>query len=180
MRLTGRGALRARAEAHRLGYLIADRRYGREHDADGEHREADREGGPQHRLAPVPRPLLLPRLVRLCPVGSRGGVPVAQRMPAPDQGLIPAQGQVGRHAEGGAHGGQPEPPGPGVSRTRPDLVADPVQAVRAGLHLVPGSMQGMANELGELMPLPAVGAVTGSHHYSRSNAERRAVMPRAV
>ncbi len=163
-----------------MGYLLADRRHGREHDADGEQREADREGGAQYGLAPVPRSLRLPRVFRLCPVGSRGGVPVAQRTPGPDQGRIPAQGQVGNHADGGAHGGQPEPPGPGVSRKSPDLVADPLQAVRARLHLVCGSMQGMPDELGELMLLPAVGAVTGSHHYSCSNAERRAVMPRAV
>jgi len=60
------------------------------------------------------------------------------------------------------------------------LIADPLQGVRAGFHLIRGVVQGAAHELGELVPLPAVGAVTGPHHYSRSNAERRAVMPRAV
>jgi hypothetical protein len=67
-----------------------------------------------------------------------------------------------------------------VSRTRPDLVADLLQPVRARLHPIRGSMQGMAHEFGELTPLPLVGAVAGSHHHSRSNTERRAVMPRAV
>jgi hypothetical protein len=46
------------------------------------------------------------------------------------------------------------------------------------LHLIGGSMQRMADEVRELS-LP-VGAVAGSAHDSRSNAERRAVMPRAV
>jgi hypothetical protein len=164
-----------------LAYLVADPRHGREHDADGEQREADREGGPQDGLTPVPGSLRLPRAVRLGPVGSRGGVPVPKRMPAPGQGRIPAPHQVGQHAHGGGHAeGQPEPAGPGVSRTRPDLVADLLQAVRARLHLFRGGMQGMAHELGELTPLPVVRAVTGSHHHSRSNAERRAVMPLAV
>lgn len=67
-----------------------------------------------------------------------------------------------------------------MSRTRPDLVADLLQAVRARLRLIRGGMQGMAHELGELAPWPVVGPVAGSHHHSRSNAERRAVMPRAV
>ncbi len=45
-------------------------------------------------------------------------------------------------------------------------------------HLIGGSTQRMADEVREVwMPL---GAVAGSAHYSRSNAERRAVMPRAV
>jgi hypothetical protein len=166
------------AEPYALDYHCADPRHGRDYDADGEDRETDREGGPQYGLAPVPRSL---RLLRLGPVGSRGGVPAAQPMPGPDQGRIPAQGQVAHHAEGGGHAqGQPEPPRPGVRRARPDLVADLLQAVRARLHMIRGSMQGVAHEVGELIALRPVGAVTGSHHYSRSNAERRAVMPRAV
>ena len=67
-----------------------------------------------------------------------------------------------------------------MSRTRPDLVANPLQAVRTRFYLIRGSMQGMAHELGELNTVCAVGAVTGFYHYSRSSAARRAVMPRAV
>jgi hypothetical protein len=67
-----------------------------------------------------------------------------------------------------------------VDRARADLLADPLQAVRARFHLIPGRMQGMAHELGEVLPLPALGAVSRSGHKSRSNAERRAAMPRAV
>jgi hypothetical protein len=70
-----------------LAYLSADRRHGGEHHADGEQREADRKGWPQHRLAPVPRPLRrLPRGSRLRRAGRRRGGPAAQRVPAPDQG----------------------------------------------------------------------------------------------
>jgi hypothetical protein len=45
-------------------------------------------------------------------------------------------------------------------------------------HLIGGSMQGVADEVREVwMPLRAV---AGSAHYSRSNTERSADMPRAV
>lgn len=46
------------------------------------------------------------------------------------------------------------------------------------LHLVGGSVQRVADEVREIsLPLRAV---AGSAHYSRSNTERRADMPRAV
>ena len=51
-----------------------------------------------------------------------------------------------------------------MSRTRPDLVANPLQAVRTRFYLIRGSMQGMAHELGELASLRPIGAVTRSHH----------------
>ncbi len=66
-----------------------------------------------------------------------------------------------------------------MSRARPDLVADPLQAVRARLHLIRGSVEFVAQELGEVPPLPAV-AVAGSHHESCSSSARSAAMPRAV
>jgi len=46
------------------------------------------------------------------------------------------------------------------------------------LHLIGGSMQRVADKVREIS-LPVL-AVAGSAHYSRSNVERRAVMPRAV
>jgi hypothetical protein len=60
---------------------------------------------------------------------------------------------------------------------RPDLVADPLQAVRTRLHLIGGSVQLAAQELSEV---PAVEAAAGSHHDSRSSSARNAAMPRAV
>jgi hypothetical protein len=63
---------------------------------------------------------------------------------------------------------------------RPDLVADPLQAVGAGLYLIRGSVQLAAQEVGEILSLPAVEAAAGSHHDSRSSSARSAAMPRAV
>jgi hypothetical protein len=37
-----------------------------------------------------------------------------------------------------------------------------------------------AQEVGEVVPWPAVEAVTGCHHDSRSSSARSAAMPRAV
>jgi hypothetical protein len=68
----------------------------------------------------------------------------------------------------------------GVSRPGPDLVADPLQAVRARFYLIGGRMKLAAEEIGEVLPLPAVEAAAGSHHDSRSSSARNAAMPRAV
>jgi hypothetical protein len=67
-----------------------------------------------------------------------------------------------------------------VGRAGPDLVADPLQAVRARLHLIRGSVEFAAQELGEVGPLPAVEAAAGSHHEACSSSARSAAMPRAV
>jgi hypothetical protein len=67
-----------------------------------------------------------------------------------------------------------------VRRTRPDLVADPLQAVRTRLYLIRGSVEFAAQEVGEVLPFPAVEAAAASHHDSRSSSARRAAMPRAV
>ena len=73
------------------------------------------------------------------------------------------------------------PPGlAGAGRTRPDLLADPLQAVPARLHLIRGSVEFAAQEVGEVRPLPAVEAAAGSHHESCSSSARSAAMPRAV
>ena len=45
---------------------------------------------------------------------------------------------------------------------------------------VAGSVQLAAQEVGEILSLPAVEAAAGSHHDSRSSSARRAAMPRAV
>jgi hypothetical protein len=83
-----------------------------------------------------------------------------------------------------ARDGQPDAQDPlglaGMRRTRPDLVADPLQAVRARLYLIGGSVEFAAQEVGEVLPLPAVEAAAGSHHDSRSSSARNAAMPRAV
>ena len=83
-----------------------------------------------------------------------------------------------------ARDGQPYAQDPlglaGVGRTRPDLVTDPLQAVRARLYLIGGSVEFAAQEVGEVLPLPAVEAAAGSHHDSRSSSARSAAMPRAV
>lgn len=62
--------------------------------------------------------------------------------------------------------------------TRPDLVADALQAVCARFHLIGGSMQLTPHELGEVVR--AVGTAAESHFYSCSNAARREAMPRDV
>jgi hypothetical protein len=67
-----------------------------------------------------------------------------------------------------------------MSWTGPDLVADPLQAVRAGLHLIGGSVEFAAQEVGEVVALPAVESPAGSHHVSCSSTARSAAMPRAV
>ncbi len=87
----------------------------------------------------------------------------------------------GRHDAREGHPDAQHPLGPaGVGRARPDLVADPLQAVRARLHLIRGSVEFAAQELGEVRPLPAVEAAAGSHHESCSSSARSAAMPRAV
>ena len=67
-----------------------------------------------------------------------------------------------------------------MGRTRPDLVADPLQAVRARLHLICGGVELAAQEVGEVRALPAVEAAAGSHHESCSSSARSEAMPRAV
>ena len=101
---------------------------------------------------------------------------------APDQIAQETQAvDQGRHD---ARDGQPDAQRPlgsaGVGRARPDLVADPLQAVGARLHLIRGSVEFAAQELGEVWPLPAVEAAAGSHHESCSSSARSAAMPRAV
>jgi hypothetical protein len=70
-------------------------------------------------------------------------------------------------------------PGPD-SPDGPDARADPLQPVRARLHLVRGGVQGMPHELGEVLSLRRHAVVAGSSHYSCSRAARSALMPRAV
>jgi len=66
----------------------------------------------------------------------------------------------------------------GESRGGPGFRPDPVQAVRARLHLLRGGMQGRAHTLREVMWL--TGWWGGCHVYSCSSAARSAAMPRAV
>jgi hypothetical protein len=68
----------------------------------------------------------------------------------------------------------------GAGRSRPDPGADPLQAVRVRLYLVRGSVQLVAQEIAEVLPLRWRAVVAGCHDYSCSRAARRAVMPRAV
>ena len=152
-----------------LHHRLARRGYDGQDHADGEHGQPDGEGRPQHRLAPVPG--RLPPL--RCPVS------VADRDHAPGQ-VVQAPQDAGYEAGDGQPDAQ-RPLGPaGVSRTRPDLVADPLQAVRARLHLIRGSVEFAAQEFGKVMPLPAVEPSAGSHHESCSSSARSAAMPRAV
>jgi hypothetical protein len=67
-----------------------------------------------------------------------------------------------------------------MGRTGPDLLADPLQAVGARLHLIRGSMEFTAQELHEFLSVIAVGSPAGSHHDSCSSTARSAAMPRAV
>jgi hypothetical protein len=70
-----------------------------------------------------------------------------------------------------------------MGRTGPDLFTDPLQAVRARLQVVGGSVQLMPHELGEVVAVGTVrttGPVTGSHHGSCSSSTRSEAMPRAV
>jgi hypothetical protein len=67
-----------------------------------------------------------------------------------------------------------------VSRARADLVADPLQPVRARFHLIGGSVEFATQELSEIVSLPAVESPAGCHHDSCSSAVRSEAMPRAV
>ena len=170
---------RADVVAH-LHHDLARGRYDGQDHADGEHGRADREGRPQHRLTPVPGPLRCPParcLPRVAPSGRLAAFRVRVACAA-DRGQTPDQGsEEARDGQPNA----PRTPGPaGVGRTRPYLVADALQAVRARLHLIRGSVELAAQEVGEVLPLPVVEAVAGSHHDSRSSSARSAAMPRAV
>ena len=68
----------------------------------------------------------------------------------------------------------------GVGRPGPDPRADPLQPVLAWLDLIPGSMQGMPQELAEVVSWRRRAVGAGSGHYSCSRAARSALMPRAV
>ena len=68
----------------------------------------------------------------------------------------------------------------GVGRPGPDPCADPLQPVLAWLDLIPGGMQGMPQELAEVVSWRRRAVGAGSGHYSCSRAARRALMPRAV
>jgi hypothetical protein len=163
-----------------FGNRLARLRNGRQDDADGEHGNADREGRPQHRLAPVPGPLRLPRMSRCSPgmPGCRApcpgrSVPAAQSLPAP--------GRIGQEArDRQPDRGHRERFGRGMGRTGPDLFPDSLQAVRTRLHLVRGRVQLTPHELGKLLPVRAIGAAAESHHDSCSSSARSAAMPRAV
>ena len=67
---------------------------------------------------------------------------------------------------------------PGMCRAGPDLLPDPLQAVRTRFDLVGGGVQFPAKELREIVP--AVGAVAGPHPASCSSSARSAAMPLAV
>ena len=94
-------------------------------------------------------------------------LPAAPGVPAPD------------------HTGQ-EPPGrrpvtlAGIGRSGPHSRPDPLEAVGAWLHLVCGRVQGMAQELAEVLSLRWHPVGAGSGHDSCPKAARSAVMPRAV
>jgi hypothetical protein len=111
--------------------------------------------------------------------GTLRAISVVDRDYAPEQ-----VAQVPKDAGHEARDGQPDAPrareSAGAGRTRPDLLADPLQAVHGGLHLIRGSVELAAQELGEVLPLPAVEAAAGSHHESCSSSARSAAMPRAV
>jgi hypothetical protein len=159
--------------AQKQGRLLAQRRYGCQQDADGEHGDAHGQGGPQHRLAPVPGPLR-------CPLRAPGRAAVRRGRGMPATHCPPAPGQASDESgDRQAERGQPVPPGRGVGRTRPDLFVDPLQAIRARLHPIGGSVQLAAHELGKKV-VPAVGTAARCHHYCCSNAVRRDAMPRAV
>jgi hypothetical protein len=142
---------------------VARERHDRQDHADREHGHTDGEGRPEHGFTPVPGPLRLPSL---------WGLP-----------LWDAEAQAPDEPHRHARDTQPDAMDPvglaGVRRTRPDLVADPLQAVRTRLYLIRGSVEFAAQEVGEV-PLPAVEAAAGSHHDSRSSSARSAAMPRAV
>jgi hypothetical protein len=68
----------------------------------------------------------------------------------------------------------------GPGRAGLDPCADPLETVRARLHLVRGSMQRTAQVLVEVLSVRRRAVVAWSGHDSCSRALRRAVMPRAV
>ena len=68
----------------------------------------------------------------------------------------------------------------GVGRTGPDPRADPLQPVRVWLDLIRGGVQGMPQEVAEVVAWRRCALVAGSSHDCCSKAARRAVMPRAV
>jgi hypothetical protein len=97
---------------------------------------------------------------------------------------MPAPGYLSEEAcDRQADSKHPGVPGHGVGRTGPDLLADPLQAVRTRLDVVGGSAQLMPNELGEVVALGTIrtmGAVAGSYHGSCSSSTRSEAIPRAV
>jgi hypothetical protein len=100
-------------------------------------------------------------------------MPAGCGLSAPDQ---TDQESCDRQAEGG----QPGKPGRGVGRTRPDLLANPLQAIGARLYPIGGGVQLAPHELGKVVSVRVERTAPGSRHYSCSNAARRDAMPRAV
>ncbi len=92
---------------------------------------------------------------------------------------VPAPYEVGQETARGRGGGRFGMLA-GVRRSGPNPCADPVQPVRARLDLVRGGVQGMTQEVAEVVSRRGKAIVAGSGHYSCSKAARRAVMPRAV
>jgi len=140
---------------------LAQRRQGEDH-TDGEHGAGGRQDRPEQPVPPVPRPL--PGTAAASPAAASLLLPASSGRPASQAGQETARR---RRVPAGAGGPGPHPR------------ADPLESVRMRFDLVRGGMQRPAQVLPEVHRVG--GAVeSGSGHYSRSRAARRAVMPRAV
>jgi hypothetical protein len=143
---------------------LAQRRQGENH-ADGEYGAGSRQDRPEQPVPPVPRPL--PGTAAASRAAASLFLPASSGRPASKVGQESAR----RHVPAGAGGPGPHPR------------ADPLESVRMRFDLVRGGMQRPAQVLPEVHRVGSLrrGAVeSGSGHYSRSRAARRAVMPRAV
>ena len=188
---SGRAGRRGRRPSE---YIVADleerlaqRGHRGQYHGQGEQGDPDGQRGPQHRLAPVGGPAGRPRVSRTRAAPRCRPPPSRCRAAAAPRAVLAARpGQAPDRVGEEAPAAQDGPgtllgvPGRGEDRGCPDLVADPVQAVRAGLDMVRGGVQRPAHELGELIAGRALRASSASYHQSCSSAERRATMPRAV
>ena len=160
------GARRRNADRRtELDEGLAQRRQGEDH-ADGEYGAGCRQDRPEQPVPPVPWPL--PGTAAASRAAASLFLPASSGRPASQAGHETARR---RRVPAGAGGPGPHPR------------ADPLEPVRVRFDLVRGGMQRPAQVLPEVHRVGSLrrGAVeSGSGHYSRSRAARRAVMPRAV
>jgi hypothetical protein len=158
-----RRALAVQDGRYGRGERLAQRRHGSQDRTRGEHGAGERDRRPDQCLTPVPGS---PRPARPRPVAWRGAVAAANGVQAPDR--------IRQETLAGGPEGGPA----GVGRADPR--ADPLQAFRARLYVIGGSVQRTTQEIAKVLPLRWRPVMARCHDYSCSRAARRAVMPRAV